>query len=354
MSDFLLATYVHHLDPFAIQFTETFGIRWYGLAYVTGFVTAFFIIRWFVRLGASELRLGQVADFITVCAVGTMVGGRLGYMFLYNFGEMVRNPLSIFDVMGGGMSSHGGIAGICIAAWFYARFTKKSWLGLGDSLVIVSPLGVFFGRLANFINGELYGRVTTSSWAMKFPDELHEVETTSQGTSWVFPIDQLRALAEKASTVAPDLLSRFDGVLSTARANGFDPHRPLANLLIETSRENEGFRVILGEVLNPRHPSQLYEAVVEGLLPFLVLLAVRVYWRNLYHGIITGIFFIFYAVGRILVENFREPDSSFIMGMTRGQFYSLFMIGIGIAFLAYALVAKRRNQLPDSPMEKKA
>jgi phosphatidylglycerol:prolipoprotein diacylglycerol transferase len=347
MSDPLLATYIHHLDPFAIQFTETFGIRWYGLAYVAGFVAAFLIIRWFVRMGASELKESQVADFVTICAVGTMVGGRLGYMFLYNFGEMMSNPLSIFDVMGGGMSSHGGIAGICIAAWFYARYTKKSWLGFGDSLVVVAPVGVFFGRLANFINGELYGRVTTSSWAMKFPDELHELEKTSQGMAWVFPMEQLRALAEKASTVAPDLLARVNTVASTAQANGFDPHRPVANLLIETSRENEGFRAILGEILNPRHPSQLYEAVVEGLLPFLLLLVVRVYWKNLYHGIITGIFFILYAIGRILVENFREPDSSSIMGMTKGQFYSLFMIGIGIAFLAYAMKAKRRNHLPD-------
>jgi prolipoprotein diacylglyceryltransferase len=160
-------------------------------------------------------------------------------------------------------------------------------------------------------------------------------------------MEQLRALAEKASTVAPDLLARMNTVASTAQANGFDPHRPVANLLIETSRENEGFRAMLGEILNPRHPSQLYEAVVEGLLPFLLLLVVRVYWKNLYHGIITGIFFILYAIGRILVENFREPDSSFIMGMTKGQFYSLFMIGIGIAFLAYAMKAKRRNHLPD-------
>ncbi len=348
MSDFLLATYVHHLDPIAVPFTESFGIRWYGLAYVAGFSAAFLLIRWFVRMGASELRENQVADFITICALfGTMLGGRLGYMLLYNWDGLVSDPLSFFDLLGGGMSSHGGIAGICAAAWFYARYTKKSWLGLGDSLVVVAPVGVFFGRIANFINGELFGRITNHPWAMKFPDEMYEVERTSNGLQWMFPTDQLRAFAEKGSTIIPDLVTRVDTTASMAQANGLDPHNAIVSVLIEVSRGNEAFRALLGEILNPRHPSQLYEAAVEGLLPFLLLLVIRIRWKNLYHGVITGIFFLVYAVGRISVENLREPDSSFIMGMTRGQFYSIFMIGIGIAFLACALINKRRNHLPD-------
>jgi len=347
MSDRLLATYVHHLDPFAIQFSETFGVRWYGLAYVAGFIAAYLLIRWFVRLGACELRRDQVADFITICALfGTMIGGRLGFMLLYNFDEFAANPLSFFDFLGGGMSSHGGIAGICIAAWIYARVTRKSWLGLGDNLVVVAPLGVFFGRIANFINGELYGRVTSAPVAMKFPDELHELNAIGRGYEWVFPVSQLRALAERASDVAPNLLSRIDALASRGAANGFDPHGPIANLVIETSRQNEAFRAMLGEILNPRHPSQLYEALVEGLLPFTILLLIRLRWKNLYHGIMTGIFFLLYAVGRIAVENFREPDAEHILGLTRGQFYSLFMVVVGAAFLVYALRAKRTNQLP--------
>lgn len=346
MSDAILATWVHSLDPFAIQFTETFGIRWYGLAYVGGFVAAYFVIRWFVRLGASELRENQVADFITICAIGTMVGGRLGFMLLYNFGEFVANPTSFFDLLGGGMSSHGGIAGICLASWFYARYQKISWLGLGDNLVIVSTLGVFFGRIANFINGELYGRITSAPVAMKFPGELHEFTRDSNGFRWLFPTDQLRSVAGEAEEVAPELLSQFDSVAGEAADRGFNPHGPVADLLIETSRENEGFRALLGEILHSRHPSQLYEAAVEGLIPCLALLAVRLRWKNLYHGILTGIFFLVYALGRITVENYREPDAAHILGMTRGQFYSLFMILVGIAFLVYAVRHKRTNELP--------
>ncbi|MDF1824913.1 MAG: prolipoprotein diacylglyceryl transferase [Verrucomicrobiales bacterium] len=343
-----LATYVHHLDPFAIQFTETFGIRWYGLAYVGGFFAAFLLLRWFVKLGASELKEEQVGDFVTIVALlGTMLGGRLGYMLLYNFGELAANPLSFFDFLGGGMSSHGGIAGMCLAAWGYARYTKKSWLGLGDNLVVVAPLGVFFGRIANFINGELFGRPTESSWAMKFPDELHELKATpGGGRDWVFSTESLRELAAKGKDLVPDLGAKVDHAVSAAIASGQNAHFAVVDLITEASRENEGFRALLGEMLTPRHPSQLYEAVVEGLLPFAVLLLIRLKWKNLYHGIITGIFFIIYAIGRIAVENFREPDAEHIMGLTRGQFYSTFMIGIGIAFLAFAFVRKRRNQLP--------
>lgn len=343
----LLAVYVHHLDPFAVRFTETFGIRWYGLAYVGGFVAAFFLIRWFVRIGASELKESQVGDFITLCAVlGTMVGGRLGYMLLYNFGELVSNPLSFFDILGGGMSSHGGMAGIMIVAWFYARRTKTSWAGHGDNLVTVAPVGVFFGRLANFVNGELYGRATDSPLAMKFPDELTELEATPQGLGWKFPTAQLRELAAGAEDVAPGLLAKVDAAVAKALASGHDAHYAVVELVQEASRENPAFRALLGGILTPRHPSQLYEAVVEGLLLFAIMLAMRLKWRNLYHGVITGTFFLLYAIGRIFVENFREPDSSMVLGMTKGQFYSIFLVAAGIGFLAYGFVRKRTNRLP--------
>lgn len=343
--DPILAVYVHHLDPFAIQFTETFGIRWYGLAYVAGFIAAFLLIRWFVRIGASELKESQVGDFITLCAVaGTMLGGRLGYMLLYNFEALRENPLSFFDFLGGGMSSHGGIAGITIVAWFYARYTKTSWAGHGDNLVTVAPLGVFFGRLANFVNGELFGRATTSSLAMKFPGEINEYDEAAG--DWKFPVSRLRELAESAREIAPDLSGRIDAASSAALAGGYNPHYAVTEIIEETSRENPAFRAALGEILTPRHPSQLYEAMVEGLIPFAILLAIRMRWKNAWHGMITGIFFIVYAIGRIAVENFREPDAAMIAGMTRGQFYSLFMIAIGIAFIAYACVRKRRNRLP--------
>ncbi len=343
----LLAVYVHHLDPFAIRFTETFGIRWYGLAYVAGFVAAFFLIRWFVRIGASELKESQVGDFITLCAVlGTMLGGRLGYMLLYNFDELVANPLSFFDILGGGMSSHGGMAGITIVAWFYARYTRTSWAGHGDNLVTVAPVGVFFGRMANFVNGELYGRPTESSLAMKFPDELNELETTPAGLEWKFPVARLRELAAEATETAPGLLAKIDDAAAKALASGHDAHFAVVELVQETSRENPAFRALLGGILTPRHPSQLYEAFVEGLLIFAIMLALRLRWKNAWHGILTGIFFILYGIGRIAVEQFREPDSDLVAGMTKGQFYSIFLAAAGVGFLVYGCVRKRTNRLP--------
>lgn len=348
MSTCLLATYIHHLDPFAIQFTESFGLRWYGLAYVSGFIVAFFLLRWFVKLKASELRDSEVADFVTIISLfGIMLGGRLGFMLFYNFSELVANPASFFDVLGGGMSSHGGILGTVLVALIYALIKKKSWTGLGDNLVIVCSLGVFFGRIANFVNGELYGRKTDSRLAMKFPSEIIEGKRNAEGYfSWDFPTSQLVEVAEKAKDVTPGLLDEVNDTVAKATASGFDPHYQVTQLILKASEENESFRLILGEILTPRHPSQLYEALIEGLLLFLILLAIRLKWKNLYHGVITGIFFILYAIGRILVENYREPDAGLIAGMTRGQFYSTFMIVIGIGFLVFGFVRKRTNQIP--------
>lgn len=310
--------WVHDLSPFLVRFTESFGIRWYGFAYVLGFFFAYLLLRFFVRQGCSELREDQVADFITFAALfGVMLGGRLGYMFLYNWEEFSQRPWIFFQVLKGGMASHGGFLGLILFTWIYARFTKLSFAGLGDNLVVISTVGVFLVRLANFVNGELYGRVTQSSWGIVFP----------------------RALHHESPVIVNDTLQRF--------------HAESVEHLVELGRKSEPIQLYLAQTLPPRHPSQIYEAILEGLLLFVVLLAVRLKWKNLYHGILTGLFFVLYAAGRIFVENFREPDAEQIAGMTRGQFYSTFMILIGIAFLAYGFLAKRQNQLPE-PLPQKA
>lgn len=332
----LLATYIHNLSPFAIQFSERFGIRWYGLAYVAGFVAAYFLLRWFVRLKACEMKESEVADFMTFCALfGVMLGGRLGFLMLYNTKAFFSNPLIFFDFLGGGMASHGGIIGLTLFALVYSRIKKISWTGLGDNIVTVVPVGLFFGRIANFINGELYGRPTEHSMAMKFPDEL-------RNRYWDYPVERLLDFADTCKEVAPNLKPDLLNLLSKGSAT-FNPHGTIVNSIIETSNENPEVRELLGGMLTPRHPSQLYEAVIEGLLLFVILLAVRLKWKNLYHGVLTGLFFILYAVGRIFVEQYREPDATLIMGITRGQFYSTFMIVIGVAFLIYGFTVKRRN-----------
>ena len=284
----VLAYYVHDLSPFLIRFTENFGIRWYGLAYVLGFFLGFLLLRTFARRGYSELAPGNVGDFITWCALlGVMVGGRLGYMLLYQRSEFFTNPLVFFNLLGGGMASHGGILGLIIFTFFYSRKHRISWLGLGDNLVVVAPIGICLGRLANFINGELYGHITTTfRYAVQFPSELRDIGGT---------------LAQRVQEALPELHPYPEAVIAAARA---DP----------------AVREILSGILNPRHPSQIYQALLEGLSLFVILLCVRLRFKNLPHGILTGLFFVLYAFFRIAAEIFRERDADQdpILGMKPG------------------------------------
>jgi phosphatidylglycerol:prolipoprotein diacylglycerol transferase len=303
MTDFF-AYYLHDLSPHVIRFTDTFAVHWYGLAYVLGFYLTYLVMHWLARKGLSEIRPEQVADFITMVALfGVVLGGRLGYMLLYDWDHFVSEPWSLFLLNQGGMASHGGIAGVALFLLWYARRHKISWTGLGDTIVCGAPLGVFCGRIANFINGELFGRVTTVPWAMKFPTELLHEDYVAQGGT---PISLPPGMQH-----SPEIIGYFQ-------------------------TQPEGVAG-LEAMLHPRHPSQLYEALGEGLFLSMILLAVRLRYPRLPHGILTGLFFILYAVARISLEFLRQPDSGAdaIMGLTRGQFFSLFMILVGAAFIAY-------------------
>ena len=168
----MLAYYLHNLDPIIFRIYDNVGPRWYGLAYVLAFVSSYFLFVWLAKRGYADLPPQSVGDFITGCALfGVIIGGRLGYVFFYK-PEMLREPLSILRVWEGGMSSHGGMLGILLFTLYYAHRHKISWLNLGDNLVVTAPMGLFFGRCANFINGELYGRIANLPWAMQFPKEL--------------------------------------------------------------------------------------------------------------------------------------------------------------------------------------
>lgn len=327
--------HVHNWSPFVLKLTETFGIRWYGLAYVGGFLAAWWLMLKLVRRGACELREKQVGDFITLAAIfGVMLGGRLGYMLFYDLDEFLASPTTFFRLLDGGMSSHGGILGLVAFTAFYSWRHRISWTGLGDNLCAVAPVGLFLGRIANFINGELYGRATTSPWAMKFPGELADR-----------PEDCLAA-ARACAAVDADFAARF----AETQAGGATLAGVL-DLIMEKTRGSEVLTAKIAPFLTPRHASQLYEAALEGLVLFAILFTIRWRFPNLFHGIITGLFFVFYAAFRILVENVREPDvgKSLIWGLTRGQFYSLWMFLIGAAFIGWGIWARRSNRILPCP-----
>src|SRR6202795_1797115 len=170
----MLSYYLHNLDPFIFRLWDNVGPRWYGMAYVLAFICGFALLSRFSKQGYLDLSQSAVGDFFTwVALFGVMVGGRLGYVIFYR-PEMLREPLSILRVWEGGMSSHGGMFGLLAFTFYYAHRHKISWTNLGDNLVVTAPIGLFFGRCANFINGELYGRITNVPWAMQFPKELLE------------------------------------------------------------------------------------------------------------------------------------------------------------------------------------
>jgi phosphatidylglycerol:prolipoprotein diacylglycerol transferase len=162
--------WVDRLNPWLVHFGNGFGVRWYGLAYLAGFLLAgWILVRW-ARRGKLPIPETEVASFILYAALGVMIGGRLGYCLLYNLHEVVRRPLEIPEVWHGGMASHGGMAGLIVAVWFFARRRGLNTLSLLDAAAATGPLGIALGRIANFVNGELWGRPTCVPWAVVFPD----------------------------------------------------------------------------------------------------------------------------------------------------------------------------------------
>jgi phosphatidylglycerol:prolipoprotein diacylglycerol transferase len=289
----MLAYYLHDLSPFIFQFSPGFGLRWYGFAYVMAFICGWWLYRWLAQVGYSDLKPEKVGDFISLAAFfGVMLGGRLGWVLFYwlpekGIRDVLSHPLDFFKVWDGGMASHGGMLGLIIFTWIYARRNHVSWNGIGDNLCVVAPVGLFFGRVANFINGELWGRPSTVPWAVQFPGELDNPP----------PVEMVR-------------------------------HDPV-------------LRERLQEILPPRHPSQIYEALLEGVLLFTILWLLRTRTKQP-RGALTGIFFIVYAIVRIIGECFRVPDSAWHMGpLSAGQFLSLFLIVLGAVFV---VVAYRRKE----------
>lgn len=246
-------------------------VYWYGLMYLLGFLGGWAILSW--RLRYSPWRgftQEQLSDIVFYAALGAIIGGRLGFILFYDWPVLLNDPLFIFKTWKGGMSFHGGVLGVVIAMWMCKRKFKKHFLALTDLIVPGLPIGLGAGRIGNFINGELWGRITDVPWGMIFP------------------------------------------------AGG-----PL-----------------------PRHPSQLYEFGLEGVVLFLILWTYSRQPRPL--GAVSGLFAICYSVFRFLAEYFREPDVQIGYlwgGITEGQLLSipLFLVGVALFVLAYTKQKKRIN-----------
>ena len=246
-------------DPVAIHFTENFGVQWYGLMYVIGFIAFLLLGKYRARKPGSSITPDQVDDILFYGALGVILGGRIGSVLFYNFSSFLQDPLMLVRIWEGGMSFHGGLIGVGVASWLLARKFKLPLLKVSDFVVPLVPLGLCAGRIGNFINAELWGRETDVAWGMVFPN-----------------VDAL-----------------------------------------------------------VRHPSQLYQAALEGLALFIIVWLYSRKPRPM--GAVTGLFLVGYAIARIAVEFFRVPDAHIgfvaFKWMTQGQLLSIPMLLIGFGFI---------------------
>ena len=316
-----LAAWLHDIDPYAIQLWEGGPVRWYGLSYLLGFAIGYMLMRRVVRVGKSAMSVWQVGDLFVALAVGVVVGGRLGYVFFYKpallwtFFEHLPY-WGVLAINEGGMASHGGMLGGIAAACWFAHRRGLDWAFVLDLFAFGAPLGLFFGRVANFVNGELIGRKASESlpWAVKFPQEMY---------SW--PVSKLEQL----------MATWQDQHGGTALFQ--TPKQFVHHVITRIQAGDAQVAQMIEPILAPRHPSQLYAAVLEGLVVFAVLLWI---WRKpRLPGVVACWFAISYAAMRIVDEIWRRPDVHLMddefqwLGVTRGQWLSALLLLAAVGLL---------------------
>lgn len=345
--------WVHNISPFLWEFSNSFGIRWYGLAYLCGFFLTYYIIDQMAKRGAALISRDQAADFVTYGAIGTLVGGRIGYALFYSPDLLITFhgdfPFwGLLEVHKGGMASHGGIAGIIVASLIFARKHKVLATHLIDLTCLGGGLGIFFGRIANFINGELYGRECSPDlWmAVKFPSEIYswggaESEKIRALGPAVQALGEVRTWTGEKLVVTTELWSSWvNGVGANVQTHiSFFKE----TLVKATENHNEAVIAALAPALTPRYPSQLIQAFLEGLLVFLILFWL---WRRPQKpGFISAMFGVLYCIARIIGEQFRLPDQGIgfqALGLTRGQWLSVTMLAMTLVYLYFVL--RRRTE----------
>lgn len=287
---FLADSYVHDLSPYALDLGGGFGIRWYGLSYLTGIIAGWLIIGWFARTGRSLLRPNQVGDFMIWMVVGVVLGGRLGYVLFYSPDLILKFSAAfpfwgVLEINKGGMASHGGILGVIIACLLYGiRHRIVPW-HLYDCVAFCAPIGLGLGRVANFINGELPGRPVPASWqadppswSVKYPDDIMSPDFANG--------PQVDAAAVLVS-IPPD--SGLWEIRAAIRDAVYQGRSDVAEAI--------------SPYLTAFYPSQVFQAITDGLLLFIVL--ALVWLRPKRPGIVGGSFLIAYGLLRIVSEQFR-------------------------------------------------
>lgn len=327
---------VHDLDPFLWQISGNFGVRWYGFSYLAGFAFAWFFISWLAQRQKVGLSPSMVGDFITYCAIGTLAGGRLGYCLFYapELFWSFKDSFPFWGVLAvneGGMASHGGMIGLALACAVFAARHGISRLYLFDLICVAGPIGVFFGRIANFINGELVGRPSDPNFplAVKFPTDIYSWPSTD-----VAKLSDLGGVADKIPGMTRDSWLewvdkfRIDASARESINNG------LVQIVEAIQNGNAAAKEAIAPLLIARHPSQLYGALGEGLLLFIILF--MLWYKPRKPGVIAGSFFVLYAIVRIIDEQFRMPDAGIgyqLFDLTRGQWLSIVMLVVGLVFL---------------------
>ncbi len=313
----MLAVIVHTLDPFALEISSGFGIRWYGISYAAGFFLGWLLLRELARRERIGLTMLQVSDLMTYLIMGVVIGGRVGHVVFYEPHLLITFHSSLpwwglLDIHKGGMSSHGGIIGSMIASVLFARRVRLPILHLFDCVAFVAPFGLCFGRLANWVNGELWGKPLPESmqanppwWAVKYPAEILESN---------FPVAKLASLQSLVSPAE----SLPEAVYRAAYLHRTDVLAKLEPLL------------------TAYYPSNFIQAFTDG--PILLLVMVIVWLNPRRPGVIAGVFLVTYGAARTTSEQFRQIDDGVFMigSLTLPMLLSLAMIAAGIALIVLA------------------
>ena len=258
--------FINNFDPVAIEIFSL-EIRWYSLSYIAGILIGWLLAK-YLFINDKNIK-NQIDDYISYLIVGLILGGRIGYVLFYNLNYYLENILDIFKIWQGGMSFHGGVIGIIIASYLFARKYKNNVFKYLDIIALVAPIGIFFGRIANFINGELYGMPTEKAWGVIFP--------------------------------------KIDNIA--------------------------------------RHPSQIYEALLEGFLLFVILNFIIIR-KSFNHSTVSLLFLILYGTFRIISEQFRQPDEHIgyiFASLSMGSLLSVVMIFFGGLFL-FKIISNEKNR----------